>query len=375
VIEAYVEPPEFIKLNNLLHEFLRNTALWDNVIAVGDIYRTGSYPRFKYNKNMAVECYKIAAMCPDNEIAGIAQVKYIETCCENNNLQDPASDIDNKGEELPEYFGKEICAFAKEIIQNTPYNSFTRPKNKNIANIRVDPVYYDINAVGQETPFTLFTLQNGRRNQNDHVYKNDLQNVHDHSVSHIVKKNIDTIKLQNQDHVITQTETPSVEQNVIHSIITHPELNESIKGNAMVVLRDLNKKDKHGTFDITESDALSLIWNKINKEKDTIKKSNMIEILAKQLDSGVENGHVVCSSGKISRIIGTLDGIDDTIVQSRPIWAIREEIANLAGNIMNSNIRNPQQEFKHKVEKTYIEELHLDPNIINPIIEEYIEHL
>jgi hypothetical protein len=77
VIEAYVEPPEFIKLNNLLHEFLRNTALWDNVIAVGDIYRTGSYPRFKYNKNMAVECYKIAAMCPDNEIAGIAQVKYI----------------------------------------------------------------------------------------------------------------------------------------------------------------------------------------------------------------------------------------------------------------------------------------------------------
>jgi len=143
----------------------------------------------------------------------------------------------------------------------------------------------------------------------------------------------------------------------------------------MVVLRDLNKKDKHGTFDITESDALSLIWNKINKEKDTIKKSNMIEILAKQLDSGVENGHVVCSSGKISRIIGTLDGIDDTIVQSRPIWAIREEISNLAGNIMNSNIRNPQQEFKHKVEKTYIEELHLDPNIINPIIEEYIEHL
>ena len=373
VVETYVEPPEFMKLNNLLHEFLREPGLWDNVIAVGDIYRTGSYPRFKYNKNMAIECYKVAAMCPDNEIAGIAQVKYIETCSENNNVQD----IDNKGEELPDYFGREICTFAKEIIQNTPYNSFTRPTNKNI---RVEPVYYDINAVGQETHFTLFTLQNQRRNQNDHVYKNDLQNVHDHSVSHIVKKNIDTIKLQNQDlqqsqdHVIT--ETPSVEQNVIHSIITHPELNESVKGNAIVVLRDLNKKDKHGTFDITESDALCLIWNKINKEKDSIKKSNMIEILAKQLDSGVENGHVVCSSGKISRIIGTLDGIDDSIVQSRPIWAIREEIANLAGIIMNSNhIQNPQQEFKHRVEKTYIQELHLDPNIINPIIEEYIEHL
>ena len=371
VVETYVEPPEFMKLNNLLHEFLREPGLWDNVIAVGDIYRTGSYPRFKYNKNMAIECYKVAAMCPDNEIAGIAQVKYIETCSENNNVQD----IDNKGEELPDYFGREICTFAKEIIQNTPYNSFTRPTNKNI---RVEPVYYDINAVGQETHFTLFTLQNQRRNQNDHVYKNDLQNVHDHSVSHIVKKNIDTIKLQNQGHVITetQTETPSVEQNVIHAIITHPELNESVKGNAIVVLSDLNKKDKHGTFDITESDALCLIWNKINKEKDTLKKSNMIEILAKQLDSGVENGHVVCSSGKISRIIGTLDGIDDTIVQSRPIWAIREEIANLAGTIMNSNhIQHPQQEFKQRVEKTYIEELHLDPNIINPIIEEYIEHL
>jgi len=387
VVEAYVEPPELMKLNNLLHEFLRNTTLWDNVIAVGDIYRTGSYPRFKYNKNMAIECYKIAAMCPDNEIAGIAQVKYIETSSENHNPSLQTQDIDNKGEELPEYFGKEICDFAKEIIQNTPYNAFTRPKNKNI---RIEPVYYDINTIGQgnnHIPFTLFTLQNERRNQTNHIYKNDLQNVHDHSVAHIIKKNIDTIKLQNkhdnQDVISSKTENndelierPSVEQNVIHSIITHPELNESVKGNAIVVLKDLNKKDKHGTFDITESEALLLIWNKINKEKDTTKKSNMIEILAKQLDSGVENGHVVCSSGKISRIIGTLDGIDDNIIQSRPIWAIREEIANVAGTIMNSNhIQNPQQEFKRRVEKTYIDELHLDPNIINPIIEEYIEHL
>lgn len=375
VVETYIEPPEFIKLNNLLHEFLTQH-VWDNVIAVGDIYRKGAYPRFKYNKNMALECYKVAAMCPDNEIAGIAQVKYIETCSENKILPD----IDNKGEELPEYFGKEICNFAKEIINNTPYNSFTRPKNKNIPFITPQPVYYDINAITNEIPYTHFTLTTERRNTNNHIYKNDLQNVHDHSVSHIVKKNIDIIK-EHDKHDIASTDDKendsdiNIENEVLHSIITHPNLNDSIKGNASIVLKDLNKKDKHGTFNITESQALSLIWNKINKERDNVKKTNMIEILAKQLDSGIENGHVVCSSGKISRIIGTFDGIDENLLISRPIWTIREEIATLAAKTRSNNSKNPQQEFKREVEKTYIEELRLDPNIINQIIDEYIEHL
>jgi hypothetical protein len=161
----------------------------------------------------------------------------------------------------------------------------------------------------------------------------------------------------------------------LYSILEHPKLSESIKGSAVVVLENLNNKDKHGTFNVTEEEALSLVWNRMNNEKDDIKKSNMVEILAKQLDSSIENGYIVCSSGKIARIIGALDGIDEKMTSSRPIWAIREEIGNLAGKIMNGNFKNPQDEFKQQVQKTYIDELKLDSNIISPIVTEYIDHI
>ena len=369
IIQTHVEPPEFIKLNDLLLEFTRDHQ-WDNVIAIGDVYKNGAYPRFKSNKYMALDCYKVAAMSPDCEVAGIAQVKYIETLSEN------IQEIDNVGEDLPVYFGIETCNIAKEIINNTPYNSFLRPKSKR------NNLFNDTITHPQPQQYAVYTREHNRRNQAVHVYKNDLQNVHDHSVTNIIKKNVDNLK-KSADNITSQQDVGgnvqdvggNVQDVVLKSIIEHPEISESVKGSAMIVLNNLNSKDKHGTFDVTETEALQLVWNKINNQTDTNTKSNMIEILAKQLDSGIENGHVVCSSGKISRIISTLDGIDDEMVASRPIWAIRDEIATLASKIRDGRYVNPQNEFQQQAYKLYINDLNLDINIINPIIEEYSEHL
>jgi len=67
--------------------------------------------------------------------------------------------------------------------------------------------------------------------------------------------------------------------------------------------------------------------------------------------------------------------VDESIEPSRPIWAIREEIGSLAGKIMNGNYNNPKIEFINKATDVYIHQLHLEPNVINPIITEYSEHL
>lgn len=380
VIQSYVDPPEFTKLNNLLFEFTLHNK-WDNIIATGDIYKNGAYPRFKRDKETALECYKIAAMSPDSDVAGIAQLKYIETLSENN------VDInDDMGDNLPRYFATDICNMAKSIINNTPYNDFTRPKTKQNTNGGDGGVFTRVR--------TRTRTNNGNRatvrvtNRMNHAYKNDLQNVHDHSVTNIIKKNLAILKDSDKDTTsatadiigtttaeTTEQDNNTTKQDVLYSILEHPKLSESIKGSAVVVLENLNNKEKHGSFNVTEEEALSLVWNRMNNEKDDIKKSNMVEILAKQLDSSIENGHIVCSSGKIARIIGALDGIDDKMTSSRPIWAIREEIGNLAGQIMNGNFKNPQEEFKQQVQKTYIDELKLDSNIISPIVTEYIDHL
>ena len=361
--EVQQEPPEIMHLHALVQNFEMEQS-WDNLIAVGDIYRKGAYPRFKCNKEMATECYKIAAMCPDGKIAGIAQIKYIEI---NN---EHILNIDNKGADLPEYYGIQICNYAKELIANTPYNLFNRPKNNLIRAEPEQPTPITFNnLIGDIGVNTVAIFTRPTRNLNHAVYKNDMQNVHDHGVSQITRKNLDYLKTSYTD------KNDNTKEDVIDHILSHPQLSSKIKGNSLLVLDNLTNKERHSTFNVTEKEALELVWNKLNKETDKDKKNNLIEILAKQLDSSVENGHIVCSSGKISRIIGTLDGIDENITTSKPIWAIKDEIATLAGKIMNGHHNNPKETFQNEVNKIYINELKLEPNIINPIIEEYIEHL
>jgi hypothetical protein len=343
-------PPEYIKLHQLLKDF-KQTQSWDNIIAMGDIYKTGSYPRFKNNKNMALECYKIAARCPDGDIAGIAQLKFIEASKDNIN------EIDNVGDDLPCHYGEEICKFAAYIINNTPYSFFNKPKSQSTEE-------NDIN-VNNLTIRHPIRRQYPNLNQRP-IYRDDLQNVHDHSVTNILKSNI---KKLNKD--VSHENAYAI----IDAIITHPDVSESVKANALNLIENLNSTEKHSTYDITEKDALMLVWNKINKMNDEKQKQNIIEILAKQLDSGVENGHIVCSTGKIARIIGTLDGIDEDLTPSKPLWAIRDEIANLAAKISNSESLNKKKEFEENVIKTYITELNMNKSIIQPIIDEYIEHI
>ena len=359
VIKTYMDPPEFVILNNLLFEFTLHHK-WDNIIAVGDIYKNGSYPRFKSDKELALECYKIAARCPDSDVAGVAQLKYIETVSKPNFDKN-----DEMGDEFPKYYAYDICNMAESIINTIPINNFDRPKNK------INNVSNEGNVIDRIELTHRRSLRNRTPVVVNRTYKNDLQNVHDSGVTNIIKKNLTTLKNNYEsDENSNMTKT-----DVLYSILEHPNLSESIKGNVVVVLDNLNNKEKHGTFDVTEEEALSLVWKEVTNEKDDVKKSNMIEILANQLDSSIENGHVVCSSGRIARIIGTLDGINDNMTLSRPVWAIREEIGNLAAKIANGNYTYPQEEFKKEVQRIYIDELKLDNRIINPIITEYIEHL
>ena len=377
--EVYYEPPELKKLNQLLLEFEKDHT-WDNVIAIGDIYKKGAYPRFKNNNNMAIDCYKTAAMCPDGKIAGLAQIKYIEAVgCEQIN------EIDNIGEDFPTYFGEEACKIALDVINSTPYNSFSRPTHhtfKQPANTNtIQP--YQTTQLTNTTPYATFIRIAVQRTPDNHIYKNDAQNVHDHGVSNILKSNINILKSSTQsngsinvsNHNNNGDNDSSKINNIMNSISNHIELSEKVKGNALLMITDLNKNNIHSTYNITEIDALKMVWDKIEAQEDNEQKNNMIEILAKQLDSGIESGHNVCSSGKIARIIGTLDGIDDTMNTSRPMWIIRDEISNIAGKIMNSDSNKPKEEFENIIKNEYIDKLNLDPKIINGIINEYAEHL
>jgi len=387
--------PEINNLHKLLLEFKSNINKWDCLIAIADIYRKGSFPRYLPNEDLAIKCYKVAAQCPDGNIAGLAQTKYIEA------RTDKINNEDRQGVEFPINYGIEALQIAENRIVSIHWSLFEKPKMQKIQSER-HPIIKNnkINNNTQEEWTTMFDFEQdienmfnfninniSNLNNTPEVYKHDSQNVHDHSVVSIAKKNLESISNNIQNNNTKQ----DIINKVRNSILINQDLNNEETSNALLVLENLTTK-KHSQFNKTEIDILVDVWNKIDNENNLTLKNNLIETLGKQLASGVENGSVVCSTGKIIRILGTLDGIEDKIIETtKPIWILKEEIAQLASKVrddlldkLNSSQiiaynegKNPELDekmrttFRKLAEETYYNKLNMNKKIIDPIIQLY----
>jgi hypothetical protein len=370
-----VRPPEIERLDKLTKDFT-----WDGLVAIGDIYRAGAYPRFLPNEHLALECYKIAAMGPDGEIAGIAQAKYMDL------RMNPIDDVDKAGKHLPAFYGEHACRVAMNEIQKMSYSLFEKPKYKKNS-IKDVPARHSTTLVQVETQNEneedLYNFLETVQRSNNHntsmtlvptpQYYSDSQNVHDHSVVKTVKKNIDALSHGNTP----STNTATIKDRVRNSIL-NSDISEEDKYNALQVVDSLNETSKHSSFDVTESDALGMVWSKIQTHQGK-EKENLEEMLARQLASGVEHGNVVCSTGKITRILGSFDGVtNDGIEQVKPMYAIKEEIAGLAVKVRDRyegsmSTAEMQNEFEKEVYKEYVDKLGMSASVVDPIVSVYKE--
>lgn len=370
---AEENPPEIQRLEKLLSEFENDKTKWENLITAGDIYHKGAYPRLLPNEEMGIELYRIASVCPNGEVSGIGMTKYIEARKERINSADKA------GRSIPTHYGYRMIDVATNYINQTPRYLFEKPhfkikieadnrnnidNNRNInENIVVRDNYefdFDFQNLYDQIAATTANIQT--------TYKNDSQNVHDHSVVQTTKKNLEKLR----------SETPmtrdysSVEEQV-RNIILEKDLSAEERQNALDVLEKLSN-NTHSSFNLSEKDTLALVWNNIESTDNHNVKENLKETLAKQLASAYENGHVVCSTGKVARIVGTLDGTKmDT---SRPMWAVKEEIGSLAAKIRDQYPEDEdrmKQEFERKAKETYVNQLGMKDSIISPIINMYME--
>jgi hypothetical protein len=357
------DPPEIQRLNEQLAEFESDTTKWDILIAIGDIYRKGAYPRFLPNEDLAIRIYKMGAMCPNGQIAGIAQSKYVET------MNDPIKSYDRAGVALPETVGIKICTLAETVIQTTPWHLFEKPRMH-----KAEPVAIPA-PIGFNDDFEELIQRITGNNNTIPEYRIDSQNVHDHGVTKITNYNIDNLK-KNVD-IRTLNNKENEIEHVRNAILSHNELDAKTKEEALHVIDKLNDF-KHSSFDVTERDALVMVWDNINKA-DSELKSNLTETLAKQLSSSIENGSIVCSSGKITRIMSTLDGVSNE--STKPMWAIKEELANTASKIRDDMTKQygdtpeagkyMREQFSKDVKDLYIGKLGMNEKIINPLISEY----
>lgn len=96
----------------------------------------------------------------------------------------------------------------------------------------------------------------------------------------------------------------------------------------------------------SEKSVLQTVWHRIHHPDNKDKRAQLLLALRTNLESCVEHDHVVCSSGKIARILSTLEVLDVAATPLRPEWAIKEEISRMIGRVLMDALERSSEEVR-----------------------------
>ena len=159
-------------------------------------------------------------------------------------------------------------------------------------------------------------------------YQRDSQNVHDSQVLSTIRHSLDKLKK------VTDMNIPmnqSLKQ--IREFIEGQKDNDK-KTDALLSFDNIEKNTSAfssipGTKEV---DAINLVWNRINSDAHQENLEDTKNMLFEQLASMQEHGHIVCATGRITRIVDTLNVIDPEVtIKSRSM--INREMMNKSADI------------------------------------------
>ena len=319
------------------------TGDWALVVQVADTYARGSFPDFRANPIVAARLYALASRCGVDAIRALALAKFASA------FNQASEDV--SGEELP-------AAWASAMLNEATRRLAVVPP---VVPPATTPV------VTPPPPRRALTVPNDR------------QNVHDHLVLASVRKNVAV--LRDRDGV---TGSGSSVEDIREAIDTVKDLTDTERARADMVLASLSTS-AHSTLGVSESDTAVMVFDRVRGLE------HGVEMLAKQLASGIEGGALVCSTGKIARMVGTLDGMDDEATVVKPVWAMREELASMAHKVRERVLQGADDVLKKRYEHghegtgleevmareleaaaraTYIDELGMSAKVVDPLVEE-----
>lgn len=373
--EPEEETSEDIQLIDSLVETYERTFDHNILLTIGQMYARGSFPRYSPDETSALNIYKVASTCPDPEVAGMAMAKIIET------RFNPIPDEDKRGPSFPLETAKRIVSCAENHIKSLPLSMFMKKSShidynkarKNTTITHVEPVIEEPVIIEPEV-------------RHIHVPDNQTQNVHDHAVAASLRANVKTLKEEFPDMTYDRSEVIETTMDKLRN----SGVPESSMGNIFRVLVSL-VPDEISSIKCSQMDTLFLLTQKLDSIKDETLRTNAYETLGKNLKTGIERGHVVCSTGKISRIISTLEGLDIGMQKSVHMDIVKKEIATLASKIRNDILEESSDgnrksydssdsgnlatkmsdRLSEEVQNTYVKELGMSKKILEPIISMY----
>ena len=179
---------------------------------------------------------------------------------------------------------------------------------------------------------------------------NDSQNVHNHSVGNSCKIIVEQL-----------TEKNISSESYDEAVVSFLNEMRSIESNSDVLQKvtdvlDTLSTGEHSKFLRSEQEIFVLVWNRVRDAEES-KKEDMLKILIDNLESCVEYGTIVCSTGKITRMLSTFDAIDDQIIDIKPDWVIKEEISNIASKTRDVILKGLSKEDQRSYDSGEREDL------------------
>jgi hypothetical protein len=167
--------------------------------------------------------------------------------------------------------------------------------------------------------------------------RNDAQNVHDHGVQNMIKKALKNLEENSQPQ--SKLKQLSKEE-LLKEIGVYIKKHQ--KDRAYEVFNRMDDTPLSSN-NRSEHDALQMVWSRIHEFEDPETRKQLKNQLVNELEDCVENGKIVCKTGRFNRIIDTLTGFDEKI-DIKPMWAIKQEIGNKASKVRDDFIKEFPEE-------------------------------
>jgi hypothetical protein len=173
----------------------------------------------------------------------------------------------------------------------------------------------------------------------------DPQNARDHMVVNSAKQSLE--RLRANTHI--QYDIPTTFKMIHEYILKKSDASQKKRETAAHVLREMSKGIANLGYDQSkEIEALHLVWNRIHSQayaQDAEKRKSLTENLVNELAESVEFGELVCPTGRLNRIIDSLNH-QDPLVNIQPKWAVQQMMVMKAGEIQKKLLEKSQPEVR-----------------------------
>ena len=369
VVDYNTVKPTLVDELVVLHRKFTRTHDFSLFLDMAEKYAKGDYPRYKPDTNCAIKLLGVAAKCSNPEIVALSLSKYMSL--RNNSV----SLYDRAGYTLPNDICLEMCRNGDQILQILKYERLRRSVGK-------APVAKSVHVPKKPPVQTVVERV---------LLKEDKQSSHDHSISSTLKKNIRELKVE-----FDKSGDSFVEDPIEFTL-------QKIRGNDWFSDKDISKifnilvllnTSSIESIGCSQLDVLQLVLWRIKKISDDEVKDNLYETLGKNILSSFERDHSVCVTGRILRIISTLDGVEEIAFnRAMPMDVVKNEIATLSSKIREDTLgkisgtrlelyntvgdddlsKEMSLMLKNEVHEVYVKNLGLNQKILGPIVELYAE--